>query len=626
MGVALLCSLGFDSHAYKYGNCPTLIFFTTLCIGTVQGKPKKMKMKKTLLSVLALLALAGNGTAQTLPSYVPANGLVGWWPFNGNANDESGNNNNGTVNGATLTSDRFGNVGKAYSFDGIDDFIEIIHHPSLNLPNGTINLWFKTSSNNRMCLFNKANFNDASNENYNATLNYFSPGVSGIGYFSKYNSNCLPGFGWVGAANSLNFSDGTYHMISCITSSTSIQIFVDAILQSNIAAPNAQADTCSNSNLRIGQNWTNYLEPYIGGMDDIAIYNRALTQQEITSLYQGANTTANCPTFPASLAQGLVGYWPFCGNALDESGNNNHGTVNGATLTADRFGNTNSAYSFQNNHISLPTTIQQGFGSSSQTQFTFSCWFKNNDSLFNNPGSSFVGGRNQNGSAYTGLGSWPNTKAIRWYVNQQTTNLAESISFQDIQNWNHVVGTYQTNPSPRLRLYYNGVLVDTAIAAISTNPWTQTNQFNLGADMFYPRYFKGSLDDIAIWNRALTPQEITQLYNQGICQTSITVTDTLLIHTGITSYNPVAYGNTLKVWPNPGNTAITLDAGNLALMQGWKIRISNSLGQEVYPATLISQQQQVLSMSTWGGNGLYLLHLINPQGHITEVKKIVLAP
>ena len=46
--------------------------------------------------------------AQTVPSYVPTNGLVGWWPFNGNANDESGNGNNGTVNGATLTLDRNG--------------------------------------------------------------------------------------------------------------------------------------------------------------------------------------------------------------------------------------------------------------------------------------------------------------------------------------------------------------------------------------------------------------------------------------------------------------------------------------------------------------------------------------
>jgi hypothetical protein len=142
----------------------------------------------------------------------------------------------------------------------------------------------------------------------------------------------------------------------------------------------------------------------------------------------------------------------------------------------------------------------------------------------------------------------------------------------------------------------------------------------------YDYFWKGSLDDIAIWNRALSQNEITQLYNQGVCQTSITVTDTLLIHTSITSYNPVAYQNTLKVWPNPGNQDITLDAGNLSLMQGWKIKISNSLGQEVYPATLINQQQQVLDMSTWGGNGLYLLHLINPQGHITEVKKIVLAP
>ncbi len=194
-------------------------------------------------------------------------------------------------------------------------------------------------------------------------------------------------------------------------------------------------------------------------------------------------------------------------------------------------------------------------------------------------------------------------------------------------NWNNVTITLDTTINSA-KLYYNGVLEGTS----SFNPsfWPNTtNSTFIGASPLAigdQQWLKGALDDIAIWNRALTPQEIKQVYNQGICQTSITVTDTLLIHTGITSYNPVAYGNTLKVWPNPGNTAITLDAGNLSSMQGWKIRISNSLGQEVYPATLISQQQQVLSMSTWGGNGLYLLHLINPQGHITEVKKIVLAP
>jgi len=120
--------------------------------------------------------------------------------------------------------------------------------------------------------------------------------------------------------------------------------------------------------------------------------------------------------------------------------------------------------------------------------------------------------------------------------------------------------------------------------------------------------------------------EISQLYNQGICQTSITVTDTLLIHTGITSYNPVAYGNTLKVWPNPGNQDITLDAGNLSSMQGWKYKVANTLGQTVVNETAINQQQTMIDLSNWGGNGIYYLHLINPQGHAIEIKKIVLAP
>ena len=80
-------------------------------------------MKKHLL-ILATALLSISTFAQT-PNYVPANGLVGWWPFNGNANDESGNGNHGTVNGATLTADRFGNANMAYGFDGVDDFINL---------------------------------------------------------------------------------------------------------------------------------------------------------------------------------------------------------------------------------------------------------------------------------------------------------------------------------------------------------------------------------------------------------------------------------------------------------------------------------------------------------------------
>jgi hypothetical protein len=75
-----------------------------------------------------LLFLAGFNFAQNVPSYVPTNGLVGWWPFSGNAIDSSGNGNNGTVNGATLTADRNAVANSAYSFDGVNDYINPLQY------------------------------------------------------------------------------------------------------------------------------------------------------------------------------------------------------------------------------------------------------------------------------------------------------------------------------------------------------------------------------------------------------------------------------------------------------------------------------------------------------------------
>ena len=76
-----------------------------------------MIKKSVLLTALAIAGFAVTSLAQTVPNYVPTNGLVAWWPFNGNAIDESVNINDGTVNGATLTADRFGNSNSAYNFN-----------------------------------------------------------------------------------------------------------------------------------------------------------------------------------------------------------------------------------------------------------------------------------------------------------------------------------------------------------------------------------------------------------------------------------------------------------------------------------------------------------------------------
>jgi hypothetical protein len=57
--------------------------------------------------------------SQELPLYLPTDGLIAYYLFNGNANDESGNGNHGTINGATLTTDRYNNADSAYAFDGL---------------------------------------------------------------------------------------------------------------------------------------------------------------------------------------------------------------------------------------------------------------------------------------------------------------------------------------------------------------------------------------------------------------------------------------------------------------------------------------------------------------------------
>ena len=104
-----------------------------------------MKNKKLLLLIFGLIMTAQMIYSQ-VPSYVPTNGLVGYWPFNGNANDQAPNGNNGTVNGASLTTDRFENVNSAYNYDG-GDVITIPHNSSLNTYPITVSVWIKTNQN-----------------------------------------------------------------------------------------------------------------------------------------------------------------------------------------------------------------------------------------------------------------------------------------------------------------------------------------------------------------------------------------------------------------------------------------------------------------------------------------------
>lgn len=220
--------------------------------------------------------------SQLLPAAAPASlsiGLVAFYPFNGNANDESGNGNNGTVNGAQLTTDRFGNFNKAYSFNGSNNYIEVLDNMTLRPDYITLSGWAKTSS-SVGAIIGKTNFSSAQNEQY--LLNIFN---SNSLLSIKQNSNCAPGNGWLKIDAPKNISDDQWHFLVGSFDGSFLKIYIDGVLvQTSNDLQLNRMDNCVGGNLHIGRWWAADTQYFNGIIDDVRIYNRALTQEEITYL------------------------------------------------------------------------------------------------------------------------------------------------------------------------------------------------------------------------------------------------------------------------------------------------------------------------------------------------------
>jgi hypothetical protein len=230
---------------------------------------------------IAIIALSMNVFGQ-----VPTNGLVGYWPFNGNANDESGNGHNGTVSGATLTTDRFGNANKAYSFNGTSNYIMTNYTGVLGNNNRTICAWVKVqniSSFSTIVGYGSTSSANGGTDSYTCMLR--NDGTEGI-------SLDIDG---ARITKSSSVTSSAWHFYvwvfdNSISSSISdVKIYADGILQSNVAenyVPFPAAgliNTIQDENVHFGKTNSSY---YLNGkLDDIRIYNRALTQQEISALY-----------------------------------------------------------------------------------------------------------------------------------------------------------------------------------------------------------------------------------------------------------------------------------------------------------------------------------------------------
>jgi len=453
-----------------------------------------MKMKNLLLVTIATLGFTAKTFAQNIPNYVPANGLVGWWPFNGNANDESGNGNNGTVNGAVLSSDRFGIEGKAYSFDGVDDFINFGNTILSAANSASVSFWFQTK-----------NFTNVSKNIYNKRRELFGDGFG----FGMYDSICGAGLNREPSINvgnaygtpPVNFNTNwTY--ITVTWNGNLLSVYKNGILSASLSLPSGPF--VGNEPYYFGKGFDidpdgGGIRAYEGKIDDIGIWNRALNQQEITDLYNAVNCANNSVITPQinSLPVGKTA------------------TFNATTSDP------NPTYVWQSN-----------FGQGYQT--------------------------------------------LNDVENYSGTNTS-TLNISNIQLANH--------NQPIRVITISGECVDTSDIAT-----------------------------ISILDTCVTSVNDT---------TFITVTDTLVINTLITGINPPNNSNTIKVYPNPANSHITIEYGDFAIMNGYQLRIENSLGQEVFQ-TIISQQSDYLNLNSWGGNGIYFVHIVDPQGNTIDIRKIVL--
>jgi hypothetical protein len=262
-------------------------------------------MKKQLTLLLAALCFLCNAAIAQLPAYLPADGLVGWWPFNGNANDESGNGNHGTVNGATLTEDRFGNANSAYSFSS--NTISIAHNPSLGFEQTgaqTVSLWAKATGSQSVQHLMGKRPNGASQFNWQIAFNY--PAGIGLTYVGYGNSVLF------GAVTDYQLELNSWVNIVCTYDNGEWSIYLNGDLinstNSSLYAPDV------NTPLTFGN--SGGFQPFYGLLDDIAIYNRALSPQEIQNLYTDTNQTVDTGDGAAPLPQGI----PYQAAARDAQG------------------------------------------------------------------------------------------------------------------------------------------------------------------------------------------------------------------------------------------------------------------------------------------------------------------
>ncbi|HEX7415045.1 MAG TPA: LamG-like jellyroll fold domain-containing protein [Bacteroidia bacterium] len=302
---------------------------------------------------------------------------------------------------------------------------------------------------------------------------------------------------------------------------------------------------------------------------------------------------------------GLVGWYPFTGNANDMSGAGNNGIVVGASLTADRFGNNNAAYYFNGttNHISIPNN----FFDVGWNGFTISCWL--NTSNLSNPNNNNTNQCVFNSRPLNGIAldfNWrSNNKYSIWAASNPPSSgwniFSDAVSTSNVVTnvWDNLI---MVKNGTTYYLYINGVLDKTYTNSIAAASYLCKMVIGSTDSTVATETFFGKLDDFGMWNRALTTTEITQVFQSSA-----------------TSIKNITSSNQIKIYPNPANNEINLTISQFDNLKTSSVEIYNLIGECVHRQVLKSSNSliNVADLS----NGVYFVTVTN--GEETSTEKII---
>jgi gliding motility-associated-like protein len=237
---------------------------------------------KKVSNVLLILLLS---TTAIFAQVNLKNGLVACYPFNANAKDESGNGNNGTVNGATLTTDRFGKANSAYNFNGSS--LIAVNPAQFKNQSYTYATWVKLdnlpSAGDNNCFITVGGA--GGDQVLSVTSSYQAQTSNGFNVGGYNNGNPIQSNNW----NNVTPTIGKWYHVACTRDNNSVKLYVDGQLIANNSiltttggtTPNYGSPTYVTFGARNG-GASQYMQ---GSLDDIHLYNRPLSAAEVKALY-----------------------------------------------------------------------------------------------------------------------------------------------------------------------------------------------------------------------------------------------------------------------------------------------------------------------------------------------------